>query len=145
MADRIDALEPLIGEWAIEPRFERVEVPRDASGRTTFEWMPGKRFVIQRWEISVPEAPDGLALLGPHEDRDGLVQHYFDSRGVHRVYDMTLEDGVWTLERLHPGFDQRYTGTFSDDRSRIEGAWEMRNDADWFKDFELDYVRLTSS
>src|SRR5262245_18839260 len=138
-------LDRLIGEWEMEAKFERVETsaPADAPpGRVTFEWMPGGKFVVERWETPVPEAPDGVAIIGPHEDRDGLVQHYFDSRGVHRVYDMTLEDGVWTLERAHPGFDQRYRGTFSDDGSTIEGAWEMRNEGDWFKDFELIYTRV---
>jgi hypothetical protein len=138
-------LDRLIGEWEMEARFERFEpeVPSDAPpARATFEWMPGNEFVIQRWRTPVPEAPDGLAVIGPHEDREGLVQHYFDSRGVHRVYETTLEDGVWTLERKHPGFDQRYRGTFSDDGNTIEGAWFMRNDDDWFKDFELDYKRV---
>jgi hypothetical protein len=135
-------LDRLIGEWEIRVTMEGV--PPDApGGRVTFEWMPGGKFVIERWEVPVPEAPDGLAVIGPHEDRDGLVQHYFDSRGVHRVYDMTLEDGVWKLWRDHPGFDQRYTGTFTDDGNKIEGAWEMRNEGDWFKDFDLDYVRVS--
>jgi hypothetical protein len=142
MTEKIEALEALIGEWTMAPRFERFETIPDVVGHVAFEWMPGRRFVVQRWEVPVPEAPDGVALLGPHEDRDGLVQHYFDSRGVHRVYDMTLEDGVWTLEREHPGFDQRFRGTFSDDGDTIEGVYEMRNDADWFKDFEMTYARV---
>jgi hypothetical protein len=31
-----------------------------------------------------------------------LQQHYFDSRSVAHVYEMTLEDGVWTLFREGP-------------------------------------------
>ena len=133
-------LDRLIGAWEMEPRFEGA--PPGLRGRMTCEWMPGGKYLIQRWEIPVPEAPDGLALIGPHEDRDGLVQHYFDSRGVHRVFDVTLEDGEWTLEREHPGFDQRYRGTFSADGDTIEGAWYMRNEGDWFQDFELTYRRV---
>ena len=144
---RIEALAPLIGEWTLEARFEdpppSVEEGSapEGSAWTTFEWMPGERFVVQRWEVPVPEAPDGLAVLGIHEDRDGLVQHYFDSRGVHRVYDLTLEDSVLTLQRDHPGFDQRFEGRFSDDGNTIEGAWEIREGDDWRKDFDLIYTR----
>ena len=68
----------------------------------------------------MPEAPDGLAIIGFDEGRGTFLQHYFDSRGIARVYAMSLEDGVWTLWRDAPDFltlefAQRYTGTFSDD------------------------------
>jgi hypothetical protein len=46
--------------------------------------MPGEQFLIQRWEVDHPDAPDGLAVIGAADD--GYVQHYFDSRGVARVY-----------------------------------------------------------
>jgi hypothetical protein len=60
---------------------------------------------------------------------EGDLQHYFDSRGVARVYEMSLGDGTWNLERHTEGFSpldlpQRYAGTFSEDGARIEGAWE---------------------
>jgi hypothetical protein len=140
MEHDIEPLRILVGEWEVEAIAEWA--PADVRGRATFEWMPGERFLIQRWETPAP-APDGLAVIGPHEDRDGLVQHYFDSRGVHRVYDMALADGVWTLEREHPGFDQRWRATFSDDGATIEGEWEMRDDgANWRRDFGLVYTRV---
>ena len=68
-----------------------------------FEWMPGEQFLIERWDVPVPEAPDGLAVIGFDEGRGTLLQHYFDSRGVARVYEMTLDDGVWTLARDEAG------------------------------------------
>lgn len=43
----------------------------------------GRRFLIQRWEVDHPEAPDGIAIIGFDPDKGGLRQHYFDSRGVH--------------------------------------------------------------
>ena len=76
--------------------------------------MTGDRFLIQRWEIPILEAPDGLAVIGYDEGRETLLQHYFDFRGVARVYEMTLE-GRWTLSRTAPdfpplSFSQRFTG-----------------------------------
>jgi hypothetical protein len=38
---------------------------------------------------------------------EGLVLEYFDSRGVRRTYEVSLEDGVMRWWRDHPGFDQR--------------------------------------
>ncbi len=139
-------LEVLVGEWSIEARFPGAP-PSDLRGRVAFEWMSGDRFLIQRWEVPIPEAPDGIAIIGFDEGRQTLLQHYFDSRGVARVYEMGLEGGVWTLSRTAPdfsplSFSQRFTGTFSDDGMRIDGRWEKTDNAGrWEHDFDLIYTR----
>lgn len=98
--------------------------------------------------MPIPEAPDGLAVLGWDEGRGTFLQHYFDERGVARVYEMTLEGGVWTLERTTPDFSdfkfsQRFTGTFSEDGSRIEGTFEIADDhRTWEKDFDVLDTRV---
>jgi hypothetical protein len=122
--------------------------PPVAGGRVVFEWMTGERFFIQRWEVPVPEAPDGLAVIALDAGRGTFLQHYFDSRGIARVYAMRLEDGIWTLWREVPDFSpldfaQRFTGTFSDDGTTIVGRWEIAHDGStWEHDFDLTYVRV---
>jgi len=146
-APALEALEPFIGEWDLEAEFS-FPVPDDVTGRVTFEWMPGGRFLVERWEVSLPEAPDGIAIIGPNERGDGYVQHYFDSRGIARVYQMAFADGLWTLSRTEADltpldFSQRYEGRFSDDGTAIVGAWEIREDGEeWKKDFDLTYRRV---
>jgi hypothetical protein len=77
----------------------------------------------------------------------GYTQHYFDSRGVVRLYAMSLVDGVWTLTRESPDFSpldfrQRFTGTISEDENTITGAWEKCLDGgEWEHDFALTYRR----
>jgi hypothetical protein len=124
-----DLLAPFIGEWAVTASLG------DGVGRATFEWILDGRFVVQRVEIAHPAAPDTFAILGYQDD--GYVQHYFDTRGVVRRYEMSIEDGVWTLWRDEPGFAQRFTGAFSADGSTIAGAWELNGE----KDFEVTYTR----
>ncbi len=51
---------------------------------------------------------DGVAIFAVDEDSGELVQHYFDSRGVVRRYAAGIEDGVWSLRKLTPGFAQRF-------------------------------------
>jgi hypothetical protein len=139
-------LELFIGEWSMHVAFPGA--PPVAGGRVVFEWMTGEQFLIERWEVPVPEAPDGLAIIGFDEGRGTFLQHYFDSRGIARVYAMSLEDGVWTLWRDAPDFSplefaQRYTGTFSDDGTTIVGRWEIAHDGStWEHDFDLTYVRV---
>ena len=139
-------LERFIGEWTLLVTFPGT--PPVEGGRVVFEWMTGQRFLIQRWEVPVPEAPDGLAVIGFDEGRGTFLQHYFDSRGIARVYVMSLEDGIWTLRRETPDFSpldfaQRYTGTFSDDGTTIIGPWEIAHDGStWEHDFDLTYLRV---
>ena len=148
--DSLEALEPLVGEWSMVPIFEGLP-PADADARVSFEWLPGKRFLIERWDIpAVPEAPDGIAIIGADPEREGrYLQHYFDSRGVARVYQMSFEGGVWKLLRDEPDFSpldfsQRYSGTLSDDGRTIAGAWEICHDGEnWEHDFDLTYTRVT--
>jgi hypothetical protein len=142
-----EALEPFVGEWSMMAVFKDMP-PADIDARVSFEWLPGEQFLVERWQIPVPEAPDGIAIIGADPEREGAyLQHYFDSRGIARVYKMTLEDGVWKLWRDEPdfsplNFSQRFTGTFSDDGNTISGAWEIcHDDKTWEHDFDLTYTR----
>jgi Protein of unknown function (DUF1579) len=141
----IEALEPLVGEWqmAADLAPDPTEAPRAS---TTFEWLAGKRFLVQRWEVDHPDAPDGIALIGIDPTKGTYLQHYFDSRGVARVYDMAFANGVWELERYasDPDFSQRFTGRFSPDGDSIVGRWEISKDgSSWSPDFALTYRRVT--
>jgi hypothetical protein len=131
------------------PRFEGMPTP-PADAPISFEWLAGRRFLIQRWEVPVPEAPDGIAIIGTDPESAGdYLQHYFDSRGVARIYKMSFGDGVWKLWRDEPdftplNFSQRFTGTLSDDGTTIAGAWEICHDGEtWEHDFGLTYTKRT--
>lgn len=104
---------------------EPADAPR---ARTSFEWLTGKRFVVQRLEVEHPDAPDGIAIIGSDAAGGGYLQHYLDSRGVARVYEMTFADNVWTLERdvAARDFSQRFTGTFDDDRNVMWATGRVR-------------------
>jgi hypothetical protein len=89
-----------------------------------------------------------MSIIALDHDGAGFTQHYFDSRGVVRVYAMTLADGVWTLTRTAPDFTplefaQRFVGTFADGGDTIAGRWETApvGTADWVLDFHLTYTR----
>jgi hypothetical protein len=140
----LDALDVLVGNWSMEARPPGDSPWTGGSGRAGFQWLSGRRFLVQRWTIDVPEAPDGIAIIGPGEEAGSLRQHYFDSRGIHRIYEMSLIEGTWKLWRnASDPFPQRYTGTFSADRKTITGRWERAgSDSNWEIDFDLTYRRL---
>jgi hypothetical protein len=140
-------LQPLIGAWEVEAIFDSYPELSGSGGHATFEWVLDDAFVLQRSDADHPAAPNGLCVIAPAADGPGFTQHYFDSRGVVRLYAMTLEDRVWTLERTEPDFSdfsfaQRYRGMFSANGDRIEGAWEKREaGGEWEHDFRLNYTR----
>jgi hypothetical protein len=149
MADRnpeLAALDVLVGEWTI-----RVDPPAEwgvtelPEARCTIEWTLDGAYLLQRSHAPDP-VPDSTSLIAV--DGDGYRQHYFDSRGVTRLYRMTLADGVWTLRRTEPDFSplefaQRFTGAFAPDGRSIDARWEVSRDggARWELDFALHYTR----
>jgi len=153
-ADALAGLAVFVGEWVMEAKFpggEPASVGSPAKlpeARTRFEWALGGQFLLQRTEISIPEAPDSLAIVSTNLETGAYLQHYYDSRGVTRIYAMSLADDVWTLSRESPDFtpldfQQRFTGTFSADKNTITGAWEKRlPNGDWEHDFTLNYRRV---
>jgi hypothetical protein len=132
-------LEPLIGEWQVSPPGMDGE---DAGGHVSFAWHEDGAFVIQRWRTPAP-FPSGVAVIGCDDSTGRCAAHYFDSRGVARLYEMSLIDGVWKQWREAPGFHQRFTGTFSEDGNTINASWEFSEDGvSWRHDFDLRYLRL---
>lgn len=152
-AGALARLDVFVGEWTVQAQFPG-EPPAPASGsgngpvaRSWFEWDLGRQFLVQRTEVPTPEAPDSLIIVSVDPETGRYTQHYYDSRGVVRLYAMSLADGVWTLTRESPDFTpldfgQRFTGAFSEDGNTISGAWEKRfSGGDWEHDFALTYRR----
>jgi hypothetical protein len=137
----VEALNTFVGHWDLT-----VDLPgaEDVVGDVEFEFMGG--VLIQRTSVPAPEAPDSCCVVV--EQGGALVQHYFDSRGVARIYQMTFDGRTWTLERTQEDFTpldfrQRYIGTFSDDLATITGEWQSgaAGGGDWTRDFGLTYRR----
>jgi hypothetical protein len=152
-ADALARLDVFVGGWSIQATFPGDQpTPSGATGsgpvvRSRFEWALGGQFLVQHTEVPIHEAPDSLAIVGTDLRTGGYTQHYYDSRGVVRLYAMGFTDGVWTLTRESPDFSpldfrQRFTGTFSADENTISGAWEKYPEGGgWEHDFALTYRR----
>ena len=136
----IEDLSGFVGVWEIA-----VDLPgaEDARGRVEFEIVG--EMLVQRSTVPDP-APDSCCVVMRQADGT-YIQHYFDSRGVARLYEMTFDGRAWTLERTKPDlspldFCQRYIGEFSGDRRTIDGEWQSSPDGtDWTRDFRLTYHR----
>jgi hypothetical protein len=141
----LERLGIFVGDWSIETTSMSFHPDPSAvaHGHTSFKWLEGGAFLIQQSEVPNSEFPRGLAIIGPDDAAETYCMLYFDSRGVSRIYKMTLSGGIWTIWREFPGFSQRFLGTFSDDNNVITARWEKSSDgSDWEHDFNLTYTRL---
>jgi hypothetical protein len=127
MAGPLGKLTVLAGEWEVELTFPSDPPGVVHAGRTTFEWLFGQ-YLVQTME-GPPGGPHMKAIIAYNRDKMAFEQHYYDSRGVVRIYEMTLGDGAWTLLRTKPDFAplefaQRFTGRLAGDGSTIHARWE---------------------
>jgi hypothetical protein len=139
-------LDRFVGEWSMTagppggPAW-----PGEA--RVSFEWLDGRQFLLQRWNIDASDLPEGTptkgtCVYGCDAAHGTYVQLYCDDRGVSRVYQMSLRAGEWKLWREGPPFAQRFSGAFSPDGRTIAGRWELNEEGqDWRTDFDVTYTR----
>ena len=142
--------EPLIGEW-----HGTGEIPIDPPMLISVESLIERlgEFIVLRSVGEPAQMPDSISIIGGAPDAEPQPMHYFDARGVERLFMMALEGSTWTIWRAPgedwngphgPGFNQRFIGVISADGRTIEGRWErgMGDDGDeWEIDFPINYVR----
>jgi hypothetical protein len=124
-------------------------------GTVVVEWLEGEQFLLHRARTDHAEFPDALSVIGT-DDRDRaddaapardhgdprLSMHYFDSRGVFRLYQASVDEQTWKFWRDSPGFSQRFTGTFTEGGDTIVGISQLRKDDDrWNDDLQITYRR----
>jgi hypothetical protein len=130
-----ERLEALVGRWKTDGWTRETETIPAAriDAIDTYEWLPGRFALLHRVEARVgDQRVEGAEIIGYDPARRSYLTQYFGSDGPN-AYDATLseeEDGalVW---RMHSETD-RFTGTFSDDRTTITGHWEqLDEDSNW--------------
>lgn len=145
----------LVGAWTTEathPALPGLVV----HGTASIEWLEGERFLLIRARVDHPDFPDSLMVIGNFDqdradDATGSVadargpsmrMHYFDSRGVFRLFEASIDESSWRFWRNAPGFSQRFTGTFADGGDTIVGLSQLRrDDVHWADDLAITYRR----
>jgi len=144
----LERLAVFVGEWNTEITSMSFQEDKTAivRGHTSFDWIEGGAFLIQRSGIPDSDFPSSISILGPDDSAETYSMLYFDSRGVSRIYQMSLSANTWKLWRDFPGFSQRFIATFRDDHNIITARWEKSSDgSNWDIDFEETYSRIESA
>jgi hypothetical protein len=146
-------LDALVGRWEMAATVDGKPAARSLS---TYAWLNGgPDFLFSRTEAApvdaevprewVQNAPFPIvSVIGGDDFSGGYTMLYADGRGVRRIYEMRLDDGIWTLSaRPDRDFFQRFRACISKDEDAIAGCWERSRDGErWETDFDVTYTRL---
>jgi hypothetical protein len=143
-------LDKLVGTWDILTLWHGQSLQ---GVWASIEWIEGGAFLRVRSDAD-PESeiaqvwgdlsPFPITAIIGADDLGGTYSYqYTDGRGVHRVYEMSLDEREWrTWGVAGPEFHQRSIGVFSEDGDRIDLRHERSKDGEsWELDFEVVYTR----
>jgi hypothetical protein len=116
----LHSLDRLVGTWTLG---------EDTTGTTTYEWLPGRHFLLQHFDLTLHgHRVTGLEVIGHlkpfNEDpTTDICSRAYDSNGntldyVYEVDDQTLT--IWAGSKDSPAF---YRGEFSSDGRTNTGTW----------------------
>jgi hypothetical protein len=131
----MSALDRLLGTWEFTMLHSAMSEP--VTGRQRYERVLDGAFVLQHCEYYHPDFPDAMALLS--DDR----YHYFDGRGITRVFDFDVDEAGWSMICLDEDFSQRSTARFrGPDAMESTGEVSHDNGVTWQPDFTMTYQRV---
>ena len=138
MSGGLEQLAALVGEWT-----SGSEKYPEGRGHMRVAPTEDGKFLRVESRIEDERFPQATQIVGSDDSRADCTVLYYDSRGVHRVYQMNVSDGVWKMWREAPGFNQRYIGKIVDGGRTIAGQWEFSEDGkSWEVDFDLTYTKV---
>ena len=137
----IKQFDVLIGEWTTVGTHPFI--PSAVPGHSSFAWLRDGALLewYFDWEPG-SQIPSAYSIIGHDDVVEPCSMLYTDVRGVARIYQMSLKDGVWKMWRSTADFSQRMTGTFSEDGNTITVRGEASRDGSiWEPDLDVTYTR----
>jgi hypothetical protein len=135
-------LDALAGDWYVDADFPgHPEIKLDR-GRCTFEWILNGAFLVQKQHLSDP-IPDCTAILAYDSWKQTYTYHYFDTRRIIRIFEMSFDGRIWDLMREKADFSplpfsQRIHFEIEDGGDTIHGVGDRTNDSGkWERDINL--------
>jgi hypothetical protein len=137
-------LRPLVGTWKTRIRWSEethklARGPREFTSTTTFRWYAGGQFLVGTLRIGFPTR---WIIAGDDSSSDFTVITS-DSRGVARVFSMSMAHGAWEMARNAPGFYQRFEARL-EGSSRMSGHFDrsMDDGKTWIRDADVEFSRV---
>lgn len=130
----------LVGEWDMVGNHPAL--PPAVHGHSSFKWLVEGALLVWHFDWDDPLPPNAISVIGHDDSAKTCSMLYSDERGVARIYQMSLEGGVWKMWRESPGFSQRMTGAISNDGNTITVRGDLSRDGSkWEQDLDIKYTR----
>lgn len=116
------ALDRLVGEWQVSGDY--------VEGTSTFEWMEGGFFLIQRYDFETPDGRKvkGVEIIGHErpfgaEPSEHVKSRAYSNMGDTLDYVYELEGDTLTIWGGEKGSPAYFRGEFSGDGGILAGRW----------------------
>jgi hypothetical protein len=97
----LKAFNILVGEWNMTGTHP--QLPATLHGHSVFQWL--REGALLSWHFNWEPGtgvPDAYSIIGHDDAVEPCVMLYTDERGVTRIYQMSLDGGVWKMWRNSP-------------------------------------------
>ena len=148
----LELLNVFVGDWEMEASKDEIPLAR---AKTNFKWHENHAFLIHHSEAEPPlpttpqiwldNNPNPIVVtIGFDDYSQRFFYNYADARGVRRIYQMSLENGIWKFwGRAAQNFFQRFEAKFNTDNNIIIGKIESsKDDKNWELDFNVRYTKI---
>ena len=139
-------LQRFIGDWTCEATHPQMKGV--ITGTASFAWLGSEKFVVWRSHIDHPDVPDGMSVLGDcaHATAEAKEpakwqMHYFDTRGVYRLFEARLDSDGFEVVREDDAWPQRFRCVLADGDQRIDMTTQLRKDGRWVDDLKMTLRR----
>ncbi len=132
-----ECLQVFIGKWHAEGHSyatgQTKQNPRGTKEKwlsdETYEWLPGKFFVVQRWDAKTgANAFQGTAIINWDDKNQQYMTRSYENHGFVRDYVTRVEGEIWTFT----GDTERARVQFTSGGNTQNISWEWRQPGeDW--------------
>lgn len=113
----LKSLDRLVGSWqASDPTGAN-----GISGKTTFEWLPGGFFLVQRIEFGDTK---GVEMIGYDKESGSIKSQFFGASELILKYTYKIEGDTLTVSIDMPQAKGQYAARFSPDGKSLTGRWD---------------------
>jgi len=135
-------LQALVGRWKTTGRTDPSAGDAEINAIDTYDWLPGGFGLLHTVDARVgDQRVEGAEVIGYDPKRGTYVSLYVGTEGPSSYEaELTEQDGdlVWRMQSER----DRFTGSFSDDRTTITGHWELLgDDASWHPWMDVTLTR----
>lgn len=138
----LKALDAIVGKWNSSGKMLTGEgnLPVEVAGTDSYEWQPGKQFMIHRADVTVgSDKVDVIEIIGEYDEgRQACAMHAFQSDGSHGVMWASVhEDG----SLLFAGDAIRATLIVNPDGKTMDAKWESLDGNQWTHWMDMHFFK----